>query len=182
MKKKSAPAGVIVILLLGMWLVRSHQPTAAPTTASPPRAGASPTVTLTLPEERPARNDAAAARKGTPTGPRESAPYQVEGMRIVDINTGKTLPVRTVNLRPTLERIAAGENNAHRNDGTVFRNAQRKLPRKPSGYYREYVVPTDGVRGPGPQRLVLGEEGEIYYTPDHYETFIRVLGDTGGKH
>ena len=39
-------------------------------------------------------------------------------------------------------------------------------------YYREYVVPTPGINGAGPQRIVVGRFGEWYYTPDHYKTFI----------
>ncbi|MBQ3636617.1 MAG: hypothetical protein II951_13530 [Bacteroidales bacterium] len=27
---------------------------------------------------------------------------------------------------------------------------------------------------PGLQRIVVGAKGEIYYTPDHYQTFIRI--------
>jgi filamentous hemagglutinin len=28
------------------------------------------------------------------------------------------------------------------------------------------------VSGAGPQRIVSGQGGELYYTPDHYKTFI----------
>jgi filamentous hemagglutinin len=35
-------------------------------------------------------------------------------------------------------------------------------------------VPTPGVSGPGPQRIVTGKNGEMYYTPDHYDTFIPI--------
>ncbi len=109
-----------------------------------------------------------------PAGPHVSAPYQVSGVTIIDINTGRTLPIHTVDLRPTIERIQRGEKNVHRNDGTVYRNNNRQLPREHSGYYHEYVVPTPGVHGPGPQRLILGQRGEVYYTPDHYDTFVHV--------
>lgn len=42
----------------------------------------------------------------------------------------------------------------------------------PVGYYTEYVHPTPGILGPGPQRIVVGQGGEMYYTADHYKTFI----------
>jgi hypothetical protein len=43
------------------------------------------------------------------------------------------------------------------------------------GYYQEYVHPTPGMNRVGPQRIVLGNNGqEIYYTPDHYDTFIPI--------
>lgn len=38
----------------------------------------------------------------------------------------------------------------------------------------EYVHPTPGVDGPGPQRIVVGKCGEMYYTADHYEAFISI--------
>jgi len=31
------------------------------------------------------------------------------------------------------------------------------LPRQAKGYYREYVHPTSGVKGPGAQRVVVGQ-------------------------
>jgi len=46
------------------------------------------------------------------------------------------------------------------------------LPSKPAGYYQEFVHPTPGVRGPGPRRIVQGQGGELFYTSDHYGTFV----------
>lgn len=60
-------------------------------------------------------------------------------------------------------------------DGTVFGNREGRLPHKPRGYYREYTVPTPGVRGRGARRIVAGSHGEFYYTDDHYTTFKRIL-------
>ena len=93
---------------------------------------------------------------------------------------GRTIYEGPIDLQPTLDRIASGERNEHRNDGTVFQNREGQLPRKPSGYYHEYVVPTPRERGPGPQRLVLGQGGEVYYTSDHYRTFRKIAVKTTG--
>jgi ribonuclease T1 len=79
-----------------------------------------------------------------------------------------------IDLAPVFERIERGESDPHDNDGSVFGNREGLLPQKPRGYYREYVVRTPGMRSVGPQRLVLGEEGEAYYTSDHYESFTQV--------
>ncbi|MCC6991027.1 MAG: ribonuclease [Acidobacteria bacterium] len=79
-----------------------------------------------------------------------------------------------IDLAPVLARIAAGERDAHRNDGTVFANREGRLPKMPRGSYTEWVVRTEGLRGVGPQRVITGQKGEAFYTPDHYETFIRV--------
>ena len=103
----------------------------------------------------------------------------VDGVRIVDQH-GRVAYSGRVELQDTLERIVAGERNAHRNDGAVFQNrpspgkSAPELPGRPPGYYHEYVHPTPGVSGPGPQRIVLGEGGEWYYTPDHYASFVRL--------
>jgi ribonuclease T1 len=80
-----------------------------------------------------------------------------------------------IDLAETVARIqAGGKLRQFRNDGTTFQNRERRLPRQPSGYYREWVHPTRGLAGPGPQRIVTGNGGEFYYTPDHYETFERL--------
>lgn len=80
----------------------------------------------------------------------------------------------TVDLKPTIERIERGDPHRHRNDGTIFQNRERRIPAKGTGYYKEYVHPTPGETGPGPQRVIIGQEGEIWYTPDHYRTFYRI--------
>jgi guanyl-specific ribonuclease Sa len=77
-----------------------------------------------------------------------------------------------VNVRSTIDRIKAGEKFPHRNDGSVFQNREGLLPKQPQGYYREYVHPTPGVNGPGAQRVIQGQNGELYYSPDHYRTFV----------
>jgi hypothetical protein len=79
-----------------------------------------------------------------------------------------------VDLSSTIERIQKGIKFPHRNDGTIFKNREGVLPKKHSSYYREYVHPTPGIEGPGPQRVVVGENSEIFYTPDHYKTFNRI--------
>jgi RHS repeat-associated protein len=77
-----------------------------------------------------------------------------------------------VDVRPTIDRINSGGTFPHRNDGSIFGNREGLLPAQPHGYYREYVHPTPGSSGPGSQRIVQGQGGELYYTPDHYQTFI----------
>ncbi|MGR6654934.1 two-partner secretion domain-containing protein [Pseudomonas mosselii] len=97
----------------------------------------------------------------------------IDGVKVVDQKTGQVLQ-GTVDLGPTLERIRSGGSFPHRNDGSIFKNRGEDLPVKPLGYYTEYVHPTPGVPGPGPQRIVAGKGGEMYYTADHYKTFIQI--------
>jgi len=60
------------------------------------------------------------------------------------------------------------------NDAAVFENQQNLLPAKRAGYYHEYTVPTPGSADRGPRRLVTGAAKELYYTGDHYKSFVAV--------
>lgn len=59
-------------------------------------------------------------------------------------------------------------------DGTVFGNFEQRLPQAARGYYREYTVPTPGIRHRGARRIVTGSKQEYYYTSDHYKSFSLV--------
>jgi ribonuclease T1 len=97
----------------------------------------------------------------------------VPGMKIKDLE-GRIVYEGPIDLTDTLERISAGEQLRFRNDGSVFGNRERRLPPRQARYYREWVHPTPELDGPGPQRVVTGEKGEIYYTHDHYRTFKKL--------
>ena len=73
--------------------------------------------------------------------------------------------------RTTLKLIKQGGPFPYQRDGAVFGNFERRLPPKQRGYYREYTVrPSAGViAAPGASSPV--ENGECYYTEDHYRTF-----------
>lgn len=77
--------------------------------------------------------------------------------------------------RETLERIHRGGPFPYPKDGALFHNRERLLPVKPRNYYREYTVPTPGVRTRGARRIVVGAQGEAYYTDDHYRSFKRIV-------
>lgn len=59
-------------------------------------------------------------------------------------------------------------------DGTVFGNREKLLPAEDPGYYHEYTVATPGGDDRGTRRLVTGAERELYYTDDHYVSFVVV--------
>ncbi|MQS00453.1 guanyl-specific ribonuclease Sa [Streptomyces sp. OF1] len=77
--------------------------------------------------------------------------------------------------RETLRLIEADGPFPYAKDGSVFGNYERRLPLQARGYYREYTVPTPGARNRGARRIVTGDEGERYYTSDHYESFKAVV-------
>ncbi|NYI93624.1 guanyl-specific ribonuclease Sa [Amycolatopsis endophytica] len=74
----------------------------------------------------------------------------------------------------TWRLIQAGGPFPYRTDGTVFQNREQRLPGRESGYYREYTVPTPGSEDRGARRLVTGGQAELYYTGDHYASFVQV--------
>ena len=76
--------------------------------------------------------------------------------------------------RTTLQLINQGGPFPYQRDGAVFGNFERRLPLKQRGYYREFTVPTPGRRDRGARRIVAGENGEFYYTDDHYRTFRKI--------
>jgi ribonuclease T1 len=74
-----------------------------------------------------------------------------------------------------LRLIKAGGPFPYPKDGSVFGNRERRLPPRPSGYYREYTVPTPGSRDRGARRIIAGRNEELYYTSDHYRRFKRIV-------
>jgi ribonuclease T1 len=79
----------------------------------------------------------------------------------------------------TYRRILQGGPFPYEKDGSVFGNRERLLPAKKRGYYREYTVPTPGVRNRGVHRIVCGGQvrapDACYYTADHYASFRRIV-------
>jgi ribonuclease T1 len=77
--------------------------------------------------------------------------------------------------RDTLVLIDKGGPYPYDRDGIVFSNNEGILPSHSRGYYHEYTVPTPGESDRGARRLVVGQDGDVYYTDDHYESFRQVL-------
>lgn len=59
-------------------------------------------------------------------------------------------------------------------DGSTFGNFEGLLPERPRGYYKEYTVPTPGEDDRGARRIIAGDDGELYWTGDHYASFARI--------
>jgi len=76
--------------------------------------------------------------------------------------------------RALLQLIKKGGPFAYAQDGTVFSNREGLLPARPRGFYHEYTVKTPGARDRGARRIIAGQNGEYYYTEDHYRSFKRI--------
>lgn len=180
-----ALAMVAVFLATRYWLKdEAPKPNAERPQATAPETPAASETESPPPAARPIDSPKLPAPR-QPTEPRESKPPAANTKFHLDGATAKNVVLRDVedrivfrgdvDLQPTLDRIDAGQRlDRYNNDGIVFQNREGRLPRKPPGYYREWVQPTENLRGPGPQRIVSGKDGDRWYTPDHYAHFYRI--------
>ena len=78
-------------------------------------------------------------------------------------------------VQTTINLISLGGPFPYTKDGTVFKNLEGLLPTQPLQYYRKYIVQTPGATDRGDRRLITGQNGEMYYTEDHYNSFQEVI-------
>ncbi len=63
--------------------------------------------------------------------------------------------------------------------GDVFGNREGLLPAKKGRTYYECDIDTAGESSRGAKRIVFSNDGLIYYTDDHYESFTLLYGEDG---
>jgi hypothetical protein len=61
--------------------------------------------------------------------------------------------------------------------GDRYRNYEGQLPEAPGRYYTECDIDTIGNGVRGAKRIVFSNDGLIFYTEDHYETFELLYGE-----
>lgn len=61
--------------------------------------------------------------------------------------------------------------------GDRFGNYEGLLPEKDGRSYKECDIDTLHASSRGPKRIVFSNDGLIYYTEDHYESFTLLYGD-----
>ncbi|MBP5416838.1 MAG: ribonuclease [Clostridiales bacterium] len=61
--------------------------------------------------------------------------------------------------------------------GDKFGNREGALPKKSGRTYTECDIDTKGKKSRGAKRIVFSNDGLIYYTDDHYETFTLLYGE-----
>ena len=61
--------------------------------------------------------------------------------------------------------------------GDRFGNREGILPKASGRQYYECDIDTDGKSSRGAKRIVFSNDGLIYYTEDHYESFILLYGE-----
>jgi guanyl-specific ribonuclease Sa len=140
----------LLVLVLGGWLVKdvlsdgSSSP-APSTSAGAPAKGSAPT-------------------KGSAAVPGADSGLPVKAL--------SALPPQASDTWKLIE--SGGPYPYPRNDDVVFENREKRLPGKKSGYYHEYTVKTPGSADRGARRLITGQAHELYYTGDHYASFVVV--------
>ncbi|SEF32890.1 Guanyl-specific ribonuclease Sa [Amycolatopsis pretoriensis] len=135
----------LLVLVLGGWLVKDVVSDGSPAAPSP-----SPS--------------ASAPAKGGAAVPGADSGLPLKGL--------STLPPQASDTWKLIEK--GGPYPYPRNDDVVFENREKRLPGKKSGYYHEYTVKTPGSADRGARRLITGQAHELYYTGDHYASFVVV--------
>lgn len=101
------------------------------------------------------------------------APAVTNTLTAVFVPPSEALPPEA---NSVVKRVLNGTSFTHPKDGSIFHNRERLLPQQPTGYYREYTIPTPAVRNRGARRLVTGgtPPTEFFYTDNHYRSFRRI--------
>lgn len=61
--------------------------------------------------------------------------------------------------------------------GDYFGNYEGRLPKKKGRTYHECDIDTVGKKSRGAKRIIWSDDGLIYYTGDHYESFTLLYGE-----
>ena len=61
--------------------------------------------------------------------------------------------------------------------GSRFGNYEGLLPKAPGRTWTECDINTQGKSSRGAERIVFSNDGLIYYTADHYESFELLYGE-----
>ncbi|KRC56711.1 MULTISPECIES: ribonuclease domain-containing protein [unclassified Nocardioides] len=152
---KAISTVVTVLLLVAVWWLQSRDDDASDTGRADDR------------------SSVAASSTPTPAPSRTSEPQQADrdedGLPYVDL---ADLPPEAAE---TVELIDAGGPFPYPGkDGSTFGNFEGVLPDRGRGYYAEYTVETPGLDHRGARRIIAGDEGELYWTEDHYASFERI--------
>lgn len=148
---------VVLAVVIGVWLLNGRDPGTG-TTAYDPGDQSSFAPTDEPPTTSPTRSVT------PPTG--------------TDLESG--LPVvELADLPPeasaTVDLIDRGPPYPYAQDGSTFGNFEGILPDHASGYYEEFTVVTPGTGDRGARRVVAGDQGELYWTEDHYSSFEQII-------
>lgn len=137
----------LLVLVLGGWLVKD----------------------VVSDDSKPAPSTSASTSASAPAKGGAAVPGADSGLPLKALSA---LPAQAADTWKLIEK--GGPYPYPRNDDVVFQNREKRLPGKKTGYYHEYTVKTPGSADRGARRLITGEAHELYYTGDHYASFVVV--------
>ncbi len=170
--KKLLP--VLVLLLAAVWLFLPDTGNAAQTPAVTP----APTQSLQTVAPKPT-----AAPTPTPDEQMidENGSYTTKDDVALYIHTYGHLPENFIKKKDaqdagwtggSLENVLPGMCIG----GDYFGNYEEQLPKAKGRRWTECDINTLGARARGAERIIFSNDGLIYYTPDHYESFELLYG------
>ena len=179
MKKLKRVLPILLLLVIAWFFLRPMDSSTAPAAAS-----AVPTQELVLlaPEESAAPSEEeteapeeayALQEDGSYTTKEDVALYLVTYGHLPDNFVTKAEAEKAGWTGGSLEKYLPGKCIG----GDRFGNLEGKLPKAGGRRWTECDINTLGARSRGPERLVFSNDGLIYYTPDHYESFELVYGE-----
>jgi ribonuclease T1 len=163
---------VVAALIAVWWLGRGEEakPTSAPITSPSPTPTPTPTpIPIPIPTPIPTPTPTPIP---TPIPTPSPSPSPSLDLRSIS-NPDERAAITTV-----VAAIDRGGPFPYRKDGATFENREQRLPSHARGYWREYTVPTPGSPDRGARRLVGGDRRELYYSRDHYRSFIAIRAAT----
>ena len=189
MKKSSRLLPVIAVILLLLFLRLPLMDSAATPTAAPAETTATDVLSLLDPSSVSEQNEADPPPQAS-TGENQSAPAEEELLEEDGSYTTKedvSLYLRQYGRLPSnfitkkeaekagwnggsLERVLPGMCIG----GDYFGNYEERLPKAKGRTWRECDINTLGKKSRGAERLLYSNDGLIYYTSDHYESFTQL--------
>lgn len=133
-----------------------------------------PPETQAVPESETAEETPAVVEDGKYTSKDEVALYIHQFGHLPDnyISKGKAQSLGWVNKEGNLWKVAPGKSIG----GDYFGNYEEALPKKKGRKYYECDIDFDG-KYRNAKRILFSNDGLIYYTDDHYETFTLLYGE-----
>jgi guanyl-specific ribonuclease Sa len=170
-KKKRSPLLLLAILLLiALLLGGCGQNATAPATPKAPMANTQSIQQTAAPEEN--KEEQAIQEDGYYTTKEDVAAYLVRFGKLppnfITKKEAQALGWPGGDLRPYAQNRCIG--------GDRFYNYEGLLPKKTGRIYYDCDIDTLDASSRGPKRIVHSNDGLIYYTPDHYESFELLEG------
>ncbi len=164
-------------------------PKSETTTSKPEETTSKPETTTSKPEETTSKPETTPTEGSTPTA-EEDSPLQIDENGSYTSRDDVALYIHTYGRLPqnfitkkeaqelgwsggSLEPYAPGKCIG----GSHFGNYEGLLPEKEGRSYTECDIDTLGQKSRGAKRIVFSNDGLIYYTDDHYESFTLLYGE-----